>query len=70
MKITLTNRNTVGKVVLSTGGVSVSSAGNNTLAGLNDVITANQADGDVLTFQSNTNNYVVKPLVKADGGTF
>jgi hypothetical protein len=70
MKITLTNRNTVGKVVLSTGGVSVSSAGNNTLAGLNDVITANQADGDVVTFQANTNNYVVKPLVKADGGTF
>ncbi len=85
MKIAVTTNNNIGRVVLGqrstrvrmgtgggggvfTGNININGA--NSLSQLNDVVTANQADGDVLVYQQNSNNYIIKTLPKADGGSF
>jgi hypothetical protein len=66
MKITVSNKNKVGRVTFNKI-AQVSAIGLNQL---NNVTVTGQAEGDVLVYQSNTSTYVVKSLPKVDGGTY
>jgi hypothetical protein len=65
-KITVTNNNQIGRVTFE----KVARLGSASLGDLGDVVTTGKQDGDILVYQSNTNNYVVKTLPKIDGGTY
>lgn len=66
MKVTVTNRNVVGRVTFNKI-AKVAAVG---LENLSDVQTEGKQDGDVLVYQANTNTYVVKSLPKVDGGSY
>ena len=77
MKVTVSNKNNVGRVTFNNknkvGRVTfnkVAQVGSIGLGQVNDVTVTGQAEGDVLVYQSNTSTYVVKPLPKVDGGTY
>jgi hypothetical protein len=65
-RITVTNNNVIGRVTFE----KVARVGSVSLGDLNNVDVTGQQDGDILVYQSNTNNYVVKTLPKVDGGTY
>lgn len=66
MKVTISNKNNVGRVTFG----KVARVGTIGLGQVNDVITTSQQDGDVLVYQGNTSTYVLKPIPKLDGGTY
>lgn len=66
MRVTVSNKNVVGRVTFNKI-AKVAAVG---LNDLNDVRTTGQQDGDVLVFQANTNTYVVKSIPKVDGGSY
>jgi len=66
MQVVVSNKNKVGRVTFN----KVARVSSVSLDQLNNVVTAGQQDGDILVYQSNTNNYVVKTLPKVDGGTY
>jgi hypothetical protein len=66
MKITVSNKNKVGRVTFN----KIAQVGSIGLNQVSDVTVTGQAEGDVLVYQSNTSTYVVKSLPKVDGGTY
>jgi hypothetical protein len=66
MKITVSNKNKVGRVTFN----KIAQVGTIGLNQLTNVTVTGQAEGDVLVYQSNTSTYVVKSLPKVDGGTY
>lgn len=66
MKVTVTNRNVVGRVTFNKI-AKVAAVG---LGNLSDVRIEGQQDGDILVYQANTNTYQVKTLPKVDGGSY
>jgi len=66
MKITVSNKNKVGRVTFN----KIAQGGSIGLNQVSDVTVTGQAEGDVLVYQSNTSTYVVKSLPKVDGGTY
>lgn len=65
-RIRISNENVVGRVTFG----KIARVGSVGLEDLADVTIIGQADGDVLVYNSNTNNYEVKTLPKVDGGTY
>ena len=66
MKITVSNKNKVGRVTFN----KIAQVGTIGLNQISNVTVTGQAEGDVLVYQSNTSTYVVKSLPKVDGGTY
>lgn len=66
MKITVSNKNKVGRVTFN----KIAQVGAIGLNQISNVTVTGQAEGDVLVYQSNTSTYVVKSLPKVDGGTY
>jgi len=77
MKITVSNKNNVGRVTFSNknnvGRVTfgkVARIGSVNLGQLGDVVTTGQQNGDVLVYQANNSTYVFKAIPSLDGGTY
>jgi len=66
MKVTVSNKNNVGRVTFG----KIAKVGSIQLSEISDVDLTIKQDGDVLVYQANTNTYVVKTLPKIDGGEF
>lgn len=66
MKITVSNKNKVGRVTFG----KVAKVGAVSLSQINDINVSGQQDGDILVYQANTSTYVVQELPKVDGGTY
>jgi hypothetical protein len=66
MKITVSNKNNVGRVTFG----KVARVGSLNLGQLGDVVTTGQQNGDVLVYQANNSTYVFKAIPSLDGGTY
>jgi hypothetical protein len=66
MKITVSNKNKVGRVTFG----KVAKVGAVSFSQINDINVSGQQDGDILVYQANTSTYVVQALPKVDGGTY
>ena len=66
MKIVVSNKNNVGRVVFN----KIAKVGSVGLDDIKDVVTVGSQEGDVLVYQGNTNTYNIKTLPKVDGGAF
>jgi hypothetical protein len=66
MKVTVSNKNNVGRVTFG----KIAKVGTLSLGQLSDVVTTGQQNGDVLVYQANTSTYVLKSIPTLDGGTY
>ena len=66
MRVVVSNTNKVGRVVFG----KVAKVGSVGLESLNNVVTVDKQDGDVLVYNANTNTYKITSLPNLDGGTF
>jgi len=66
MKVVVSNKNNVGRVVFN----KIAKVGSVQLSSLTDVNASGQQNGDVLVYNANTNTYVVQTLPNVDGGAF
>jgi hypothetical protein len=66
MKVTVSNKNNVGRVTFG----KIAKVGSVQLTEISDIDITIQQDGDVLVYQANTNTYVIKTLPRINGGEF